>query len=268
MNEPALNDLKARLVAFWNTQQVYWDGMSDEVASGSHQRARAASFVPEGSRTLDVACGSAANAQWLKPRGEYFGSDISQLGLRRVQQNELRLVCADAEGLPFADESFDVVMSTYALEHCVRPLQMLQEMSRVVRRGGRVILLGPSWDLPFWFPNSLRSKVATPSWRLFYTLKRTLGQFGGWLLGRLPFLMVEDPDALSAPFVYDSDAIYVVWSYEVIRQMKRMGLHLVHGEVDDQLLGFNPAMRVVKRLLYRLPPYQFAGSTMLLVFER
>ncbi|MBZ5700733.1 MAG: class I SAM-dependent methyltransferase [Acidobacteriia bacterium] len=268
MTDAAATQLKQRLVAFWNTQEHYWDGISDEVAANSPNRGRAASFIPEDSRILDVACGSAANAQWLKPRGAYFGSDISQSGLRRAQQPELRLACGDAEALPFADASFDAAISTFALEHAVRPVQMLQEMCRVVRPGGRVVLLGPSWDLPFWYPNALQSKVAKPGWRRSYTWKRVLGQLGGWLFGRLPFLIIEEPDALSLPFVYDADAVYVVWSYEVIRQMRRWGLRLVHGEVDDRMLGFSAPVRLLKRLLYLLPPYRFAGSTVLLVFER
>jgi SAM-dependent methyltransferase len=268
MTDDSATQLKHRLVAFWNTQHLYWDGMSDEVSANSPHRQRAASFIPEGSRILDVACGSAANAQWLKPRGIYFGSDISQLGLRRVQQRDLRLACADAEALPFADSSFDAVISTFALEHAVRPRQMLCEMCRVVHPGGRIVLLGPSWDLPFWYPNALQSKVAKPGWRRSYTLKRTLGQLGGWLLGRLPFLIIDEPDALSLPFVHDADAVYVVWSYEVIRQMQRWGLRLVHGEVDDRMLGSSALVRLLKRLLYLLPPYRYAGSTVVLVFER
>jgi len=256
--------LKHRLVEFWNTQPLYWDGITDD----SPHRERAASFIPQGSCILDVACGSAANAIWLTRRGTYFGADISQLGLRRAQHKNLQLICADAEKLPFAHSSFDAVISTYALEHCVHPARVLREMSRVVRPNGRIVLLGPSWDLPFWYPNALQSCAGTPGWRRSYTWKRLLGQLRGWLLGRLPFFIIEDPDALRLPFVYDADAVYVVWSYEVIQVMKSWGLRLVHCDVDDRMLGTHAAVRLFKRLLYRLPPYRYAGSTILMVFER
>ncbi len=254
MTDASAAQLKQRLLAFWNSHEQYWDGVSGEIAANSPNRKRAASFIPEGSRILDVACGSAGNAQWLKPRGTYCGTDISQLGLRRADQAELQLACADAEALPFADASFDAAISTFALEHAVRPVEMLREMCRVVRPGGRVVLLGPSWDLPFWYPNALRSKVGKPGWRRSYAWKRFFGQVGGWLFGRLPFLIIEEPDAFSLPFVYDADAVYVVWSYEVIRQMQRWGLNLVHGEVDDRMLGSRVPVRFLKRLLYLLPP--------------
>lgn len=268
MNDLSRSQLKQRLVEFWNTQQVYWDGITDEVSANTPYRGRAASFIAEGSRILDVACGSAANAQWLRPRGAYFGSDISQGGLKRVQQQGLNLVCADAEALPFSDGAFDAVIATFALEHSIRPVLVLREMCRIVRRAGRIVLLGPTWDLPFWYPAALQSKSEKPGWRRSYTWKRLLGQLRGWLFGRLPFLFVEDPDALSRPFVYDADTVYVVWSYEVIRQMKRWGFRLVHCEVDDRLLGHRVLVRLFKRLLYLLPLYRYAGSTSLMVFER
>lgn len=268
MEDSRTDDLKRRLVAFWNAQQLYWSMLCSEASADSPLRKRAASFIPKGSRTLDVACGSAVNAQWLLPRGAYFGSDISDAGLRRVQQPNLQLACADAEALPYADASFDAAISSYALEHAVRPLRMLHEMARVVRPGGRVVLLGPSWDLPFWYPNALLSKVEKPGWLLSYTSKRFLAQLRGWLFGRLPFMIIDDPDAFSLPFVLDADTVYVVWSYEIIRQMKRWGLRLVHCEVDDRMLGHRPALRLLKRLLHLLPIYRYAGSTVLMVFER
>lgn len=261
---PSLLRLKRCLREFWDTQPLYW-GMLTEAPT---LRARAASFIPEGGRILDVACGSAVNSKWLLPRGKYFGSDISRAGLEHSRQAGLHLTCADAEALPFARESFDTAISTFALEHSVDPVRMLREMHKAVRPGGRIVLLGPAWDLPFWYPNALRSRAGSFPWRCWYTWRRLIGQIKAWFLGWLPFLMIEEPDAFSRPYVYDADAVYVVWSYEVIQQMKRWGCRLAHCEVDDQLLGSNPLVRLFKRLLMLLPLYRYAGSTLLMVFER
>ncbi len=260
--------LKSKLREFWNSQSAYWDLMTEEMAVNSGNRAKAASFIPEGSRILDVACGSASNCVWLLKRGKYFGTDISQSGLRRAQSAELQLACADAEALPFAEGSFDAVISTYALEHSVNPLQMLQELVRVVRRGGRIVLLGPAWDFPFWYPNSLLTRARSVSWRLRYTVKRFAGQVKALLGGRSPYFIIEEPDAFTEPFVHDADAVHVVWSYEVIRQMKCWGCKVVHVEVDNQLVGSNSLVRLGKRLLMLLPAYRHAGSTLLMVFDR
>lgn len=148
------------------------------------------------------------------------------------------------------------------------PVGVLKEIWRVVRPGGRIVLLGPTWDLPFWYPNALRSKAHKTLWRLTYTMKRALGQLGGWLFGRLPFLIIDDPDVLHREFECDADAVYVVWSYEVIRVMKRCGCRLIHAEVDERLWGRHMLVRFLKHLLFLLPPYRYAGSTVLMVFDR
>jgi len=259
--------LKDKLRSFWDTHPAYWDALCTEDAVISPNRQRAASFIPEGSTILDVACGSAANSYWLAGRCRYFGSDISQAGLQRARERSLQLVCGDVDQLPFCSGAFDAAISTYALEHFSNPVHMLQEIHRVVRPGGRIVLLGPTWDLPFWYPNALLSRAHDRSWWLSYTLQRFGAQMQGWLLGRLPFQAIDHPDALDREFIYDADTVYIAWSYEIIRQMRRWGCRLVHWEVDDRLLGANAAVRWLKRIIMLLPPYRRAGSTTLLVFE-
>jgi SAM-dependent methyltransferase len=260
--------LKRRLQEFWNAQQLYWDLSSAGKCVESPNRERAASFVRSGDSVLDVACGTAANAAWLKDRCRYFGVDLSVTALQQPVHPSLKLACGDADRLPFRTESFDAVIATYVVEHAVEPVETLKEMFRVVRRGGKVILLGPAWDFPFWFPNSLRSRGQSRAWRLRYSLGRLWRQLLGWWLGRLPFEQVDDPDAFHYEFIYDADAVYIVWSYEVIRLVKRWGHRLVHWEVDDRLLGDNPIVRFVKLCLIRLPTYRHAGNTILMVFEK
>jgi SAM-dependent methyltransferase len=265
---PSRARLKARLKDFWNSQEVYWSNLQTESGANSQVRAHAASFIPQGGRILDVACGCAANSVPLLQRGKYFGTDISQSGLRRARRPGLHLSCADAESLPFADASFDAAISTYSLEHSVNPARMLSEIVRVVRPGGRIVLLGPTWDFPFWYPNSLLTRARNPFWRFGYTLKRLSAQILALLGGPSPFLIVEEPDAFSQPFIHDSDAVYVVWSYEVIREMKRFGCALVHAGVDSPLLGTNFISKLAKSILRRFPPYRHAGSTALFVFQK
>ncbi len=260
--------LKARLVDLWNAQERDRAVGLDEAAARLPSRGRLASFIPEGSKILDVACGTVLNVSWFAPRGIYFGTDLSIGFLRLGYKPERRLTCADAEALPFRDGCFDAATLTFALEHTVGPVGVLREMCRVVGKNGRVMLLGPTWDLPFWYPNAVASKGKNVGWRIRYTLMRLAGQLKGWIFGRLPFDTVEEPDALSRGLDIDSDVVYIVWSYEVIQQMKRWGFRLIHSEVDDRLLGTSSGVRLLKRLLFLLPPYRLAGSTVLMVFER
>jgi SAM-dependent methyltransferase len=260
--------LRARLRAFWAANDAYLDHPAQDDAGERSLRLRAASFVAEGSRILDVACGLGTNSDSLAGRGEYFGTDVSVNFLRRGVERSLRVACSDGEALPFAAGAFDAVISTYALEHCVEPVRFLREMHRVARGSGRIILLGPAWDFPFWYPNALLSKAGSFLWRVGYSARRAAAQLRAILGGASPFMIIEEPDALTHPFVYDSDAVYVVWTFEVIRLMNEWGCQLVHGETDTPLLGENALVRLGKRLLMKLPPYRYAGSTVLLVFEK
>ena len=260
--------LRSRLREFWSGYDGYLDNPAQGDAGEGSLRVRAASFVAEGSRILDVACGLGTNSVCLAARGEYFGTDISLNFLRHAPSRDLRLACADGEALPFAAESFDAVISTYALEHCVEPVRVLRDMQRVARRGGRIILLGPAWDFPFWYPNALLSRAKSFRWRLGYAARRAAGQLRAMFRGASPWMIIEEPDALTQPFVYDSDAVYVVWTYEVIRQMHEWGWRLIHGEADTPLLGDNALVRFGKRVLMKLRAYRYAGSTVLLVFEK
>jgi SAM-dependent methyltransferase len=266
--DPVADKLKQQLKTFWNNQQCYWDSVSSEEFVDSAVRQRMASFLLAGEWVLDIACGTAANSEWIKERCRYFGVDLSIKALQRPIHPSLMLACGDADDLPFRKECFDAVIATYVLEHAVEPVVTLQEMCRVVKPHGKIILLGPAWDFPFWYPNSLRSKNAERGWRLRYTLGRLWRQLIGCSFGKLPFARVDEPDAFRSEFVYDADAVYIVWTYEVIRLMKKWGHNLAHWEVDDPLLGANPVIRKFKNVLRCFPIYRYAGSTILLVFEK
>jgi SAM-dependent methyltransferase len=77
---PSLWRLKSRLREFQDAQSIYWSMLTEEANLIPGLRAKAASFIPEGTRILEVACGSAGNSSWLLRRGEYFGTDISKGG--------------------------------------------------------------------------------------------------------------------------------------------------------------------------------------------
>ena len=115
MDKARSERLRGRLREFWSGYDGYLDNPAQGDAGEGSLRVRAASFVPEGSRILDVACGLGTNSVCLAARGEYFGTDISLNFLRHAPRRDLRLACSDGEALPFAAESFDAVISTYAL---------------------------------------------------------------------------------------------------------------------------------------------------------
>lgn len=98
-----------------------------------------------GEGVLDAGCGTGVLARELAARGvAVTGVDVSgaMLGLARekLQGKGVRLVHADIAALPFPDGSYDAVVCFTVLEFLPHPKETLQEMWRVLKPGGRLVL--------------------------------------------------------------------------------------------------------------------------------
>ncbi len=100
-------------------------------------------LLPAQGITLEVGCGSARISAWLAQKGfRCCCLDNAREALRVAQANfeyigeSGEFILADALGLPFEDNSFDVIFSTGLIEHFDDPVPLLQEMYRVLKQGG------------------------------------------------------------------------------------------------------------------------------------
>lgn len=114
--------------------------------------------VQAGERVLDIGSGpgflAAMIADQTGPNGEVVGIDISRQMVDRASQRNQRewlsYQCADAVALPFEDDSFDVVVSTQVAEY-VRDIEAFSsEFFRVLRQGGRGLILATDWEGVCW----------------------------------------------------------------------------------------------------------------------
>ena len=108
-----------------------------------------AAEAERGMRVLDVATGPGYVAAAAAVRGaDVVGVDVAaeMVALARRLHPELEFRQADAERLPFADGSFDVVLGNFLILHVGRPERVAAELARVLASDGRLALT--TWDIP------------------------------------------------------------------------------------------------------------------------
>jgi demethylmenaquinone methyltransferase/2-methoxy-6-polyprenyl-1,4-benzoquinol methylase len=125
-----------------------YDAMNSIMTAGLHHRwrERAADLarVGPGTRALDVATGTGDLAIALARRGgEVVGSDFSEgmLERARAKSRAVRWEQANALALPYEDASFDAATVGFGARNFSDLERGIGEMARVVRSGGRVVVL-------------------------------------------------------------------------------------------------------------------------------
>ncbi len=104
-------------------------------------------------KVLDLGCGDGSLIYLLAKKGAIVtGVDNEALGLEFARQNlasvgneelDYEFVNASAYELPFEENTFDIVVSCEVIEHLQEPERMLEEISRVLKSGGKVVLTTP-----------------------------------------------------------------------------------------------------------------------------
>jgi len=133
-----------------------YDLINDLQSFGLHRRWKRRlvnlAVVRSGDRALDLCCGTGDIAFALASRGaEVTGLDFNiqmlQVAEARLLQNSklktqnIKLLQGDAQELPFADNSFDIVTVGYGLRNLTSWERGVSEMARVAKPGGRIISL-------------------------------------------------------------------------------------------------------------------------------
>jgi demethylmenaquinone methyltransferase/2-methoxy-6-polyprenyl-1,4-benzoquinol methylase len=131
-----------------------------------------------GWRVLDLAAGTGdlAFESASRPSVRVTGVDLSipmlRVGLRKREGRRVAFACGDAEGLPFGDAAFDAVTIGFGIRNVARLEVGLREMRRVLKPGGRAVIL------EFSHP---RLPVLRNLYRLYF--RRVLPRIGAWVSG-------------------------------------------------------------------------------------
>jgi ubiquinone/menaquinone biosynthesis C-methylase UbiE len=171
--EPGLHEVKNRprskkgykglgmegFVARW-----YARNTGGQRESYRHSAELVAGQVDPGGSVLEVAPGPGYLAIELAQLGDYrvVGLDISQTFVEMARKNaqdagvDVRFVHGNAACMPFAPDSFDFIVCRAAFKNFTEPVQALSEMHRVLKPGGKALLI----DLrPDASPEAIKAEV-------------------------------------------------------------------------------------------------------------
>ena len=143
-------------------------------------------------RVLDLGGGNGLVRDYLPSSASYVSLDPDRGWLGASWQGlapwfpcvarPLSFVCACAEAIPCHDQAFDVVLSLFSLNHCAAPARAVEEAGRVLRPGGRLVLVLEDVE-PAW--SDIR-KGTYRDWRGWSTrrlaLEKLRARLSGWPL--------------------------------------------------------------------------------------
>jgi SAM-dependent methyltransferase len=179
----------------------------------------------------------------------YVGLDFSGTALRRGKDlsRVTRFVHGDMQTLPFKGESLDLIFSWAAIEHVPFPELVLEEVERVLKKGGHAIL-APAWNCRSWtvkrldvrpyrglsvqerlekFTIPLRSRLA---WRALWSVPGRIRREAISLLGRqtaFDYVRLFPDFSLGLPHVSDDDAQASIDPHSAILFYKSRGWDIV-----------------------------------------
>jgi len=117
------------------------------------------SLLPNGNqkKLLDVGCGIGTITLELQKKGfQVTGIDFSEVAIDKCLQSGLDVILSDVDkdGLKFPDRSFDIVWAGDVIEHVFDPIFLFEEIARVLKNDGLVIM-----SIPNNFPLIRRIKL-------------------------------------------------------------------------------------------------------------
>jgi SAM-dependent methyltransferase len=106
-------------------------------------------YLKHGERldVLDAGCGGGATTDSLAKYGNVTGLELEEVAVEYAHERGRNVIQGSIETLPFENGSFDLVLALDVIEHLPNDLQALQELHRVLRPEGRLLVTVPALEM-------------------------------------------------------------------------------------------------------------------------
>ena len=201
--------------------------------SGEVYEATVRSYLHAAARILDFGCGRGGLPEKLSAEMPYvFGVDPDWTSLSEYRNPDVRRTVGVDGQLPFAEASFDLILSSWVLEHLSQPEKAFRDITRMLAPNGRFIFLTPNAQNPLLQLNRIA--------RWLPMLQRRL----------VPRIYARD----------EQDTFAVRYRANTARRLRRLGqqaglrLEQLQCIADPTYIAFSPGLFRLATLMERLLP--------------
>lgn len=258
-----------------NFEEFYYKKAREKGGWKKGFRAEALRFILErfkpGNSLLEIGCGTGEVIDYLPKTLKFVGVEASLFAIEEATKrfgnlkNVEFLHLKKSNVIPFPNGLFDFVMSIFVLEHLQNPKEMLNEMVRVLKNKGYLILMAPNLEMPLSFHNAVRHKNIVYKFSL--TLLRIKDYFSR-LLGVYNFRIIKDnfTQVTGRYEKLDDDLTYVVSSFEVIEYLKKQ--HKLQPILINKFRAGDSWRDKIKRIITMLPTMEYYGTILFIVMRK
>lgn len=214
-------------------------------------------YIEKNSTILDLGCGTGLSTRLLDEQGySAIGLDLSPLFLQVEKRSNpsTNLLVGDALDLPFPDQSFDAVVAFEFIEHVPNVPALLDEMLRVLKKGGHIVIHSPNLLSPYLPAFDILRLMLKGEGRPVFA--KNMNQAVQWFINNMkisilkrlrsrPDFIYRTPDLSEKEIGGDSDSVYLANQMDLATFFKNKGCAI------DQLAH---AMSLKNKFLVAMTP--------------